>query len=68
MSHQFMAFEIADVVAREFQTKKKKRQNISNLFFLLFNSVHIPQSLEITDAKISLQKVPLKVTSCQGSS
>jgi len=32
------------------------------LFFVLFNSVHIPHSLEnITDAKISLRKVPFKL-------
>lgn len=31
-------------------------------------SVHIPQSLEVTDAKISLRKVPLKDPFCWNSS
>lgn len=59
-----MAFEI-DFVAEGISNSEKKT-NLCKLIFLSFNSVHIPQSLEITDAKISLRKVPLKVTSCWG--
>ena len=63
-----MAFKIADFVAEGISSQKQKDKNCKHYFFLSFNSVHIPQSLEITDAKTSLRKVPLKVTSCRGSS
>lgn len=56
-----MAFETADFVAEGNFPLKEKWTKYSKLFFPpSFNSVHIPQSLEITDAKISLRKSAIK--------
>lgn len=56
-----MAFETADFVAEGNFPLKEKWTKYSKLFSPpLFNSVHIPQSLEITDAKISLRKSAIK--------
>lgn len=56
-----MAFETADFVAEGNFPLKEKWTKYSKLFSPpSFNSVHIPQSLEITDAKISLRKSAIK--------
>lgn len=56
-----MAFETADFVAEGNFPLKEKWTKYSKLFSpQSFNSVHIPQSLEITDAKISLRKSAIK--------
>lgn len=57
-----MAFETADFVAEGNFPLKEKWTKYSKLFPPppSFNSVHIPQSLEITDAKISLRKSAIK--------
>lgn len=56
-----MAFETADFVAEGNFPLKEKWTKYSKLFFPpSFNSVHISQSLEITDAKISLRKSAIK--------
>lgn len=56
-----MAFETADFVAEGNFPLKEKWTKYSKLFSPpSFNSVQIPQSLEITDAKISLRKSAIK--------
>lgn len=56
-----MAFETADFVAEGNFPLKEKWTKYSKLPPPpSFNSVHIPQSLEITDAKISLRKSAIK--------
>lgn len=56
-----MAFETADFVAEGNFPLKEKWTKYSKLFSPpSFNSVHIPQSLEITGAKISLRKSAIK--------
>lgn len=56
-----MAFETADFVAEGNFPLEEKWTKYSKLFSPpSFNSVHIPQSLEITDAKISLRKSAIK--------
>lgn len=61
VSSIIVVLETTDFVAeRTSHPRGKKRQNIQSCFFLYFNSVHIQQSLEITDAKISLLESAIK--------